>query len=198
MSQYNDTDRLNWIESIGGNFVWGLELNDSNQPEYVAYFNHETQARGTTFRDMIDAAVVIDARHKVEEAEHNDKQRQKGILWPSYHPPRDEPKWRVLYKVTGRENCRLDEDGNILYGVKLEQISLDGPYNVAHENIVEAGDYSSTYFELPTALINVGDIFTPSATNFSSDWESGIVDSWDVKFVKTDIQPGDILYKHDI
>ena len=192
MSQYNDTDRLNWIESVGGDFWWGLEQNESNEPEYVGYFKYRTQVKASTFKDLIDAAIVLDAEHKVAAIEHNEKQREKGVLWPSYKPERDEPKWRVLYQVTGGENARHDEDGNVLYGVKLTRISMDGPYDVAHDHITEGGEYGHTYF---ADTINIGDIFTPRATNFSRDWESGTIDGWDVEFSKTEILPGDTLYK---
>lgn len=103
----------------------------------------------------------------------------------------DEPQWRVLYKAVPSTKNAITEDGEIVVGLVMECISEPGPHDIVDDMKQNLSNYSFIFQLKDDPVIKAGDIFVPRITNRSTDWESGIIDDWDVAFAQTTIREDD-------
>lgn len=97
---------------------------------------------------------------------------------------------RVLYHVVPTTSVGLTVNNEIVTGLKIEAFT-EGGFSPAEEHISNLGNDAD--FIIPADL-KVGDILESICTNLSRDWESGMVDDWDVEFVRTTIRDEDLDY----
>lgn len=90
----------------------------------------------------------------------------------------EEQKHIAIYKAVKEEGYGLSDDGCVYVGLKLELQPESEGHDVLQEQIENIG--SEGNIEMPDG-IEEGKMYIAKPCNVSRDWESGIIDDWDVE-----------------
>ena len=96
----------------------------------------------------------------------------------------------TVYKVVETKEFSLDLNGNLIYG----GLAFEPYFTYGHDPLTQAFDDLGTYLleagvEFPED-ISLGNLYRAEVGNVYTDWETGIVDDWDVVLHR--ITEGDI------
>lgn len=97
---------------------------------------------------------------------------------------------RTLYYAEPTTACCVSPNGEIITGVSLVPIS-DCGYDCADEMIENTGD-AHIILESPPVI---GQVYEPCVINIHRDWESGVIDDWDVIMRPTKLTKADTNLK---
>jgi hypothetical protein len=95
----------------------------------------------------------------------------------------DKTNTRYLYRAIKSDDYGIGGDSNVIYGMTLQ--FLDGDYNPIDEDLSNAGH--DAVIEFPPDGLEENQIYEVIYTNISTDYETGIIDGWDLKVIKYEL-----------
>ncbi|KJZ17374.1 hypothetical protein TW86_03715 [Halomonas sp. S2151] len=87
----------------------------------------------------------------------------------------------VVYECLPTETFGVRDDSSLITGLVLEPLVVMG-YDCLSESLSELG--VDAQVEMPEGGLKEGSLYIPTVINVSRDWESGVVDDWDVGLVE--------------
>lgn len=105
------------------------------------------------------------------------------ITFTNAATPVEQPRDLAIYRaVADSQALGLNSEGDLIAGLRLELAFTEG-YNLLNDHLDNLGDEATSSIFLPNEGLIAGQLYTPAVTNISRDWESGVIDAWDIALI---------------
>lgn len=96
---------------------------------------------------------------------------------------KNQPRDLAIYRaVLDPQGLGLNSEGDLITGLRLDLVFTEG-HNVLDQHLDDLGTEATASIYLPDGGLLPDQLYTPTVTNISRDWESGIIDQWDISLI---------------